>query len=144
MQVKELMTPGVVCVSPEEPAAVAARLLARHNVGCLPVCGEHGMLRGMVTDRDIVLRCVAAEADPAKTTVGAIMTSRVLAVAPEADAREAAEIMAREQVRRLPVADHGKVVGMVSLGDMAEIDRYRMEAAACLCEICGNIKKRKA
>ena len=136
------MTSDVVRIAPDESAAVAARLLARHNVGCLPVCGEDGGLQGMVTDRDIVLRCVAAEADPNRTPVRAIMTGRVLSVAPEEEADRAAEIMAREQVRRLPVAQHGKVVGMVSLGDMAETDRYKMEAADCLCEICGNVKKR--
>lgn len=67
MQVKDLMEGSVVSVTPDETAAEAARLLARHNVGSLPVCGEDGGLRGVVTDRDIVLRCVAIEEDPAKT-----------------------------------------------------------------------------
>ncbi len=142
MKVKELMSDQVVTVGTEESTAVAARLLSRHNVGCLPVCDQSGTLRGMITDRDIVLRCVAASADPNQTSVGAIMTSRVLAVAPEDDAQKAAEVMAREQIRRLPVADGGTVVGMISLADMAETRQYTMEAAACLCEICGNIKKR--
>ena len=74
MQVRDYMSPSVVSITPEESAALAARLLARHNVGALPVCGPEGNLRGMVTDRDIVLRCVAAEEDPARTRVKDIMT----------------------------------------------------------------------
>lgn len=64
LQVRDIMNPHVVSIDPTESAALAARLLARHNVGSLPVCGSGGQLQGMVTDRDIVLRCVAAEEDP--------------------------------------------------------------------------------
>ena len=60
MEIKDLMNPSVVTIEPTASAALAARLLSRHNVGSLPVCGEDRRLRGMVTDRDIVLRCVAA------------------------------------------------------------------------------------
>ena len=63
LQVRDIMNPHVVSIDPTESAALAARLLARHNVGSLPVCGSGGQLQGMVTDRDIVLRCVAAEED---------------------------------------------------------------------------------
>jgi CBS domain-containing protein len=139
LKVSELMSRQVVSVSPEESTAVAARLLARTNVGCLPVCDSDGTLRGMLTDRDIVLRCVAASADPAATKVGTIMTSRVLSVSPEEDTHRAAEIMAREQVRRLPVADGMQVVGMISLADLVEKGHRNMEAADCLKEICGNV-----
>ena len=74
MEVKELMNPSVVTIEPTASAALAARLISRHNVGALPVCGADRRLRGMVTDRDIVLRCVAAEEDPAQTLVRDIMT----------------------------------------------------------------------
>ena len=63
MQVKDLMNPSAVTVEPTSTAALAARLISRHNVGALPVCGADRRLRGVVTDRDIVLRCVAAEED---------------------------------------------------------------------------------
>ena len=72
-----------------------------------------------------------------------IMTSRVVTVAPGDDAEKAVRLMAREQVRRLPVAEHGRVVGMVSLGDVAVRQDARMEAAGCLREICGNIAHRE-
>ena len=70
MQVRDLMNPSVVSITPSGSASLAARLLSRHNVGSLPVCGEDGGLRGIVTDRDIILRCVAAEEDPLKTQGG--------------------------------------------------------------------------
>ena len=70
MQVRDLMSSSVVSIAPGESAALAARLLARHNIGSLPVCGTDGRLRGIVTDRDIVLRCVAAEEDPANKRYG--------------------------------------------------------------------------
>lgn len=135
MQVKDLMEGSVVSVTPDETAAEAARLLARHNVGSLPVCGEDGGLRGVITDRDIVLRCVAIEEDPAKTEVQKIMTRNCATICPTADAREAARLMAAKQVRRLPVVEDDKVVGMVSLGDLSLCHGCDMETAAALSEI---------
>lgn len=135
MQVKELMNQSVVSIDPQDSAQSAARLLARHNVGSLPVCGEDGGLRGMVTDRDIVLRCVAIEEDPAKTPVQKVMTRNCATVAPTAAPREAARIMAARQIRRLPVVEDDKVVGMVSLGDLSLSHSCDMEAGAALSEI---------
>ena len=137
--VKEVMTPHVVSIAPEESAALAARLLARHGLGALPVCSAEGILRGMVTDRDIVLRCVAAEDDPAQTMVRDIMTRSCAAVSPHADCRQAAQLMSRQQVRRLPVVEEGRLVGMLSLADLARSHRYDMEAAQALSEISENI-----
>lgn len=141
MKVKELMSRDVVCISPDEMTSVAARMLSHFNIGCMPVCEENGKLHGLVTDRDIVLRCVAAEKEPAKTPVREIMTNRVICVAPEEEAEAAAVLMAREQIRRLPVAENGRVVGVVSLGDLSVNRNLRMEASACLSEICCNLKK---
>lgn len=141
MQVRDLMSQGVVSITPGESAALAARLLSRHNVGSLPVCGEDGRLRGIVTDRDIVLRCVAAEEDPSKVPVRDIMSRNCAVVSPNDDAREASRMMAAAQVRRLPVTEEGKVVGMVSLGDLAVSQAYDMEASKALTDISDNVKK---
>lgn len=141
MQVRDLMSQGVVSIDPDESAALAARLLSRHNVGALPVCGQDGRLRGIITDRDIVLRCVAAEEDPTKTPVRDIMTRGCAVVSPNDDAREATRMMASSQVRRLPVTEDGKVVGMVSLGDLATSHTYDMEASKALADISEHIKK---
>ena len=131
MQIKDLMNPSVVSIEPGSSCALAARLISRHNVGALPVCASDGRLRAMVTDRDIVLRCVAAEEDPAQTPVREIMTRGCATVSPQDDCREATRLLAQQQVRRLPVVDRGKLVGMISLSDM--------EAAQALCEISENI-----
>lgn len=142
MQVKDIMTDKVITVSQEETAAVAARLLSRHNIGALPVCSAEGKLRGLVTDRDIVLRCVAADEDPHTTKISEIMSRRIISVKPEDLAQTATELMAKEQIRRLPVEQDGRVVGMVSLGDMATAPNYRMEASEALSEISLNVKRR--
>lgn len=142
MTVQELMNPGVVSVEPNATASLAARLISRHNVGALPVCGADGRLRGVVTDRDIVLRCIAAEEDPAQTPVRDIMTRGCVTVSPQTDCREAGRIMSDRQVRRLPVVDGGKVVGMLSLGDLATCRQFDMEAAQALSDISENIVKR--
>ena len=141
MQVRDLMNPSVVSITPSESASLAARLLSRHNVGSLPVCGEDGGLRGIVTDRDIILRCVAAEEDPLKTQVKDIMTRNCAVVSPDDDAREATRLMAARQVRRLPVLEGGNVVRMVSLGDLAKSHQFDMEASKALSEISDNVKK---
>ena len=141
MLVREVMGPCVVAIEPGESAALAARLLARHNVGALPVCAGDGQLRGVVTDRDLVLRCLAAEEDPRQVPVGRIMTRHPAQVAPGDDVRLAAQTMARHQVRRLPVVEAGRVVGMVSLGDLASCGRYEMEISRALTEISGNVRR---
>ena len=142
MEVKDLMNPSVVTIEPTSSAALAARLISRHNVGALPVCGGDGRLRGMVTDRDIVLRCVAAEEDPAQTLVRDIMTRGCATVSPRDDCRAATRLMAQQQVRRLPVVEEGRLVGMISLADLARSHRFDMEAAQALGEISENIVRR--
>lgn len=142
MQVKDLMNPSVVTIEPGSSASLAARLISRHNVGSLPVCGDDRRLRGVVTDRDIVLRCIAAEEDPAQTPVRDIMTRGCAWVEPRSDCRQATQLMAQRQVRRLPVVEGGKVVGIVSLADLARSQRFDMEAAQALGEISENIVRR--
>lgn len=141
MKVKEVMSTNVVCIEPNESAAVAARLLSRFNIGALPVCTKDGRLRGMVTDRDIVLRCVAADDDAQTVKVSEIMTRRIYSVDAQDSVQNASALMARQQIRRLPVEEDGKLVGMVSLGDVAKLHDYSMEAAEALSEISMNTKK---
>ena len=88
-----------------------------------------------------MLRCVAAEEDPSKVPVRDIMSRNCAVVSPNDDAREASRMMAAAQVRRLPVTEEGKVVGMVSLGDLAVSQAYDMEASKALADISDNVKK---
>ena len=139
MHVRELMNPSVISVTTTDSAALAARLLSRHNIGSLPGCTSDGRLRGIVTDRDIVLRCIAAEEDPAQTPVREVMTRGCYTVGPEDDCRQATRLMATRQVRRLPVVEGGKLVGMLSLGDLSRSHRFDMEASQALSEISENV-----
>lgn len=140
MNVKDCMNPHVITVAPEETAAVAARLMSRHNVGALPVCARDGSLCGIVTDRDLILRCVALNRSAEETAVERIMTTRVTSVMPGTSLTKAADCMAREQVRRLPVVEGRRLVGMISLGDLSHREDYSIEAAEALSEITANVK----
>lgn len=140
MKVQDVMSKRIISVSPEENAAVAARLLSHYNVGALPVCTKEGRLRGMVTDRDIVLRCVAAEEDPLTVKVSDIMTRRVFSVGAQQSVDEASALMAKEKIRRLPVKENDRVVGMVSLSDISRQPQCGRQAAQAFNEITKNIR----
>lgn len=142
MKVRDIMTKHVIGVSPEETVAVAARTLTQHNVGALPVCGSDGKLCGMITDRDLVIRCLAAGRSPSQTTVRQVMTRQVISAQPEMDVGVAAHLMGRQQIRRLPVTENGKLCGMVTLGDMAVSEDCVMDAADALTDIASNISRR--
>ena len=142
MKVKEVMTPKVIRISPEETAAVAARTLTHYYIGVLPVCGADGNVCGMLTDRDIVTRCLATGHRPEDTPVRAIMTNTVISARPDMDVTAAASLMARRQVRRLPVVESGKLCGMISLGDLSRNEDTAPDAADALAEITGNVADR--
>lgn len=118
MQVKDLMSGGLITVDREETVSAAARLLSRHNVGALPVTTQGGKLVGMLTDRDITVRCVAANYDPNITRVRTIMSTGAVTVQAEDSGLLAAKTMGKHQVRRLPVTQDGKLVGMLSQKDL--------------------------
>lgn len=141
MKVFDLMSESVVSVGTNEPVTAAARLLKKYNIGALPVCDDKGKLKGMVTDRDIALRCVAADLAPDKATVSDIMTRGAVTIDENAYIGDAARIMAEAQIRRLPVCKDGVLVGMLSLGDLARSTECDTEAAEALCEISKNIKR---
>ena len=138
MKVSDCMTQNVISVSPEESAEVAARLMARYNVGMLPVKRQDGSLLGVVTDRDLVLRCMALGRSPHQVPVSRLMSNRVIGISAQQDASTAAAQMAKEQVRRLPVLDNGKLVGMLSLGDLS---RHGSESTGRALEgICDSVR----
>lgn len=142
MKVRELMTTPVIRIHPEESVAVAARTLARYNIGILPVCGSDGRVCGLVTDRDLVTRCLASGRSPAVTPVRDVMTTQVLSARPDMDARSAAAMMGRSQIRRLPVMENGRLCGMVSLGDLAVREETGIDAADALGEISNSVSDR--
>lgn len=142
MKIRDVMTQNVIRVAPEESVEVAARTLARHNIGILPVCDHRGKVCGLVTDRDLVTRCMAASRLPANTPVGDVMTTQVAAANPDMEVGVAAHMMGRLQVRRLPVVENGRLCGMVSLGDLARREDSIMDAADALSDISNNLSVR--
>ena len=140
MKVRNLMTAPAISISPEETVAVASRTLTHYNIGMLPVCAADGKLLGVLTDRDIVTRCLAGNKDPQKTPVREIMTSQVRSVDPGMEASVAAHLMGSQQVRRLPVLEDGKLCGLVSLGDLANREETAYDAADALSDISSNIR----
>ena len=96
----------------------------------------------MVTDRDLVTRCMASNLIPGETTVRQVMTGRVVSVREDMEVSAAAHLMGREQIRRLPVTDNGRLCGMFSLGDLAAREEGVMDAADALNEISRNLSER--
>ena len=143
MKLRDVMTNPVIRIHPEESVAVAARTLANYNIGALPVCGSDGRICGLLTDRDIVTRCLASGKSPGATTVREIMTSNVISARPDLDAALAAGLMGSRQIRRLPVVENERLCGMVSLGDLAVQEESCIDAGDALTEISGNLSSRK-
>lgn len=140
MEIKDIMTQKVVSIDPAESVEVAARTMNQYNIGALPVC-RNGKLCGMLTDRDIVTRCLAANRLPGNTQVRQVMTEQVTAVSPQMETGVAAHLMGRLQIRRLPVVENGKLCGMISLGDIACREESVMDAADALTDITSGIRE---
>lgn len=140
MKIREVMSTPAIRIGREETVEVAARTLAHYNIGALPVCGHDGRICGLVTDRDLVTRCLAAGRQPGNTTVGQVMSGSVIGVPPDLDTAEAARIMGHRQVRRLPVVENEKLCGMISLGDLTGTDEENRSAASALARISSHFR----
>jgi len=118
MKVRQVMTSKVDWVSPDTSAVDVAKLMKKVDVGSIPIC-EGNKLIGIITDRDIVLKVVAVEGDISNTSAKDIMNTNVISVTADQDVHEAADLMAKNQIRRLPVLEKGNLIGIVALGDLA-------------------------
>ena len=116
---RDLMTPDPTCVKENETLVDAARKMRDLDVGALPICGSDDRLKGMLTDRDIVVKCLAQGGDPNTTTAGDLAEGKPVTVGADDDIRVALEMMQKHQVRRLPVIDDHKLVGIISQADVA-------------------------
>lgn len=134
MELRNIMSTNVEYVSRDTSLDEAAKIMKRFNVGSIPVC-DGDILVGILTDRDIVLRSVAEGDDSSKITCGDIMSSNPIVGNTGMDIHEAARIMSDNQIRRLPVVENGKLVGMVSLGDIAVEPNFVNEAGDALNDI---------
>lgn len=134
MKVRDVMTKSVATIRPDATIKEAASIMQQHNVGSIPVVDTNGLV-GIVTDRDIVVRNIAAGQDPQSTPVKNVMTSQVTTVTPDEDVHNISQMMSTRQIRRVPVVENQKLVGMVSLGDIATTGVTNMEASEALTEI---------
>lgn len=134
MKVNQLMTKNVRHCSPGDTCADAATLMGELNVGAIPVV-EGERVVGIVTDRDIVLRAVARGGAGPQTRIGDVMTRDVISCSPATSARECSDMMAQKQIRRIPVVENGRLVGIVALGDLATVDIHVNEAGDALSGI---------
>ncbi|MEP6696064.1 MAG: CBS domain-containing protein [Pseudonocardiales bacterium] len=116
---REIMSSGVECVQEGETLLVAARKMAELNVGALPICGKDERLKGMLTDRDIVVRALAKGKDPGSTTAAELAEGKPVTIGADDSVQEALKTMAEHKVRRLPVIDGHRLVGVISQADIA-------------------------
>lgn len=116
---REIMTGGAQCASTEDTVADAARKMRDLEVGALPICGEDNRLHGMITDRDIAIRCVAEGSDPSSVKVAELADGKPVTIGADDPVEEALRTMKDHSVRRLPVIDGHELVGIVSQADIA-------------------------
>ena len=116
---RNMMHSGVECVPEHETLDRAAQLMREHNVGSLPICGADNRLKGIITDRDIVVKCIATGQDPSKMTAAQLAAGVPVWVSADADEDDVLELMQEYLIRRLPVLDDQELVGMISEADLA-------------------------
>lgn len=139
MKVKECMCNDVCCVKPETKIQEVAKLMSENHIGCIPVCDENQCICGIVTDRDVLLRCVACNKDTNQTPVSDIMSCNLCTCKEDDEITNAETKMGQNQIRRLPVCDDkNKVVGILTLGDLAQNDQEigKQQVCSTLENIC--------
>lgn len=116
---RDMMHMGAQCIGEHESMADAARMMRDLGVGSLPICGDDQRLKGIITDRDIVVRCLADGRDPASMTAADMAQGRPFVVDADADAGDVLRSMTEHRVKRMPVIDDHRLVGMISEADLA-------------------------
>lgn len=134
MKAKDIMTDNVSTVTADSSVNDAAGIMRELNVGSVPICDNQNQPIGIVTDRDIVLRNIASGGNGA-IPVKEVMTANIIYGTPDMDIDEAARLMSKKQIRRLPIVENKKVIGIVSLGDLAVEAKSDMEASKALSTI---------
>jgi CBS domain-containing protein len=125
---RDVMSGGAECIGERQTVTEAARKLAELDVGAMPICGEDDRLKGMLTDRDIVVKVIAAGKDPGAITAGELSDQpEVVTIGADDSVNEALQTMTQHKVRRLPVIDGQRLIGVVSQADLAkEIDSEKV------------------
>jgi CBS domain-containing protein len=116
---REIMTPGAACIGEGDDMLTAARRMSELGIGSMPVCGDDNRLKGMLTDRDIVVKVLAQGRDPGSVTAGELAEGKPVTIGADDDAEEILRTMGSHQVRRLPVIDGHELIGVVAIADVA-------------------------
>ncbi|MFD8545428.1 CBS domain-containing protein [Streptomyces sp. NPDC059649] len=116
---RDIMSPGAECIGADDNILEAARKLTSLGVGALPICGTDDKLKGVLTDRDVVVKVLGKNLDPQQTKAGELAQGEAVTIGADDGADEIFATMARHKVRRLPVIDGHRLVGMVALADVA-------------------------
>ncbi|KAB3534846.1 CBS domain-containing protein [Alkaliphilus pronyensis] len=134
MKVRDVMTSNIIAANSNTSIAEVAKKMRDLNIGAVPICDENNYPIGIVTDRDIVIRGVV-DGLTSSDDIGEIMSKQVIYVSPDMHVHEAARLMGEKQIRRLPVIENGRIIGMVSIGDLAVQNIYENDAGHALSEI---------
>ncbi len=133
MKVREIMTKDIASLKSDDTVERAAQLMKQYDCGCIPVCTKDKVI-GLVTDRDITIRCTASGQN-CHQSVGDIMTKDLVVGSPEMDVQDAARLMSDRQIRRLPIVEDNSLVGIVALGDISLEADYQKNAESALKNI---------
>lgn len=142
MKVKECMCKEVESINPNTSIKECAKIMSDNHIGCVPVCNEQKKVVGIITDRDLLLRAVACDKDINTTKASDIMTCNVYCCSSDTDVKEAENIMSTEKIRRIPIVDNNKIVGILTLGDISQAsDINKNDVCTTLKDICSNQTK---
>ena len=142
MKVNECMCHDVLWVNPGTSVCDCANLMAEHKIGCIPVCDSNQRVVGLITDRDILLRTVCKDKNVKSTPVSEIMTTNVCCCDSNEHLNDAQELMSKNQVRRLPVIENDRIVGILSIGDISRNQNTNKESFIITFDnICKNGNK---
>ena len=145
MKVKDCMCGEVCWVKPDTKIYEIAKIMEQNHIGCVPVCDDQNCIVGIITDRDIILRGIASDKDVKSINASDIMTCNVCTCGQNDDIYDAERKMATNQIRRIPVVDNNKVIGMLTFGDLAHYYDEIGEEQFCdtvenICECGGQAK----
>lgn len=147
MKIKDCMCEKVISVRPEAKVQDVAKLMSENKIGCVPVCDNENKICGIVTDRDLVLRCIACEKDSKNTKISEIMSCNVCTCNENEEIINAETLMGKNQIRRLPVCNkENQVVGIFSIGDLVQNDKEIGKEQMCYTieNICDCNKNKNA
>lgn len=138
MKIRECMCHETICVKPDATVEEVAKQMKDNHIGCMPVCDNSKKIVGLVTDRDVVLRCVACNKDAKNVPVSEIMTTDVYTAGPDDDIEQATEKMCDCNIRRIPIVENGCLKGMLTISDLSVSPLCSTETVGYVVEeICG-------